>query len=172
VEDLEDFEKEVDTKHEKMVAELANLSLISLVPKAANRGPGGQLKYTKPNNDWAVMKVWQFTQLQGLVNVLTTSHGIEPGADQSARAHDNRTIKAAKTCGFFVPSSCKTKAAIDAHITTWLPKLHRLSFIVYMAMLQLILGRMSFPHKDDTHNKAFQASKVSQVERVLCSCCH
>jgi hypothetical protein len=69
---------------------------------------------------------------------------------QSARNRDKYAIKAAETCGFFAPCICKNKAAIDAHIKAWLPNLHHSSFIVYMATLQSILGRTSFPHNNVT----------------------
>lgn len=140
VDDLNDFELGIDSKQEKMVERLGTNDWSSKGPTEAARGKGGRFVYKNPHPQWQASKVWEFTQVQGLVNLLTTVYGLETG-----KVGPTDTVKRAEHCAVklgFLPH-CKypaTKARIDAHLKVWLDDHLRASFIPYMAMLEAILG--------------------------------
>ena len=160
VDDLQDFERAVETRLCKMAAALQTASLQESCPKEQNKERGGTLRFSKPSEEWKETKVWEFTLIQAFVNILTTSYGITPIKIENATVPVNRSIKCAVTCGFFKPGMCTTKAHIDAHLREWLPELHQSSFILYMATLQSILGRSTHPAKDQRElTKFYKFSK-------------
>ena len=120
--------------------------------------------FSKPTKEWKETKVWEFTLIQSLVNLLTTTYGITPIKIENATVRVSRAIKCAVTCGFFNPGACTTKAHIDAHLREWLPELHRSSFIVYMATLQSILGCSTHPAKDHKDLRKFYKLSKSALQ--------
>lgn len=57
VEDLKDFEKDIDTQQSKMVAALTTTAGIDTkCPKEQPQQNGGQIKFSKPEQDWKVTK--------------------------------------------------------------------------------------------------------------------
>ena len=135
-------------------------------PKTAPKGKGGQIKFLKPEEEWKETKVWEFTQIQALVNLLTTRYrDVKPIRIESAKVRVDWAIKSAVSCGFFKPGECTTKAHVDAHIATWLPYLLQCNFIQYMATLQALLGRASHPHKDASMLKTNYKSAKSALNK-------
>ena len=164
VDDLQDFERAVETRLCKMAAALQTASLQESCPKEQNKERGGTLRFSKPSEEWKETKVWEFTLIQSLVNLLTTTYGITPIKIENATVRVSRAIKCAVTCGFFNPGACTTKAHIDAHLREWLPELHRSSFIVYMATLQSILGCSTHPAKDHKDLRKFYKLSKSALQ--------
>jgi hypothetical protein len=140
VDDLEEMEAGLDSKQELMITRLAANDWASKAPKEEARGKAGRIVYKNPHPQWQASKVWEFTQVQGLVNLLTTLYGLDTG-----KVATNDALKRAEHCaiklGFFPPCNYPvTKARIDAHLKVWLPDHLRTSFVPYMAILEGILG--------------------------------
>ncbi len=129
----------IDTTQKDMISRLAEDGWASKAPKEA-RGKNKQVVYKNPHPQWQASKVWEFTQVQGLVNLLTTLYGLDTG-----KVATNDALKRAEHCviklGFFAPCNYPvTKVRIDAHLKVWLPDHLRASFVPYMAILEGILG--------------------------------
>ena len=127
-------------------------------------GKRGQLEFSTPGDEWKRTKTWEFTQIQGLVNLLTTSYEVVPLEIPSAKIRDERAIACAVTCGFFEPSDCKGKSDINAHLKVWLGDIYSGSFVPYMATMQSILGRSTHPHKDTKKLRVFYKRAKSAIQ--------
>jgi len=139
VDDLHDFELTVGAKKTKMVATLAGGEMAEKGPQIHRRGKGGCIKFDKADKDWASTKTWEFIQIQGLVNLLTTLYGVLP-APGSKDDKDKRALNCAVKLGFFQEDVCTSRAHAVAHCGGWLPPLLQSAFIPYMGTLEGIIG--------------------------------
>jgi len=161
VDDLKPLQYEMDQKAGKMVATLASESLADGAPKQLKKGEGGRIKHSAPKPDWKVSKIWEFTQIQVLVNLLTTLYGMKP-PKTSEKDRMIRATRCANKLGFFVTGTVPAKKAnIQAHVQQWLPEHLHSSFITYIAILEGLLSPAA--NEEDTVRKNYKLAKSALV---------
>jgi len=145
VDDLKAEEEKIDTAINRIVERLSDdvESMLRFAPAMDQRAKGGKLKFKPPADAWADAKTWEFLQIQSLVNLLTTTHGLKP-RNILAKTRDKCAIECAEACGFFRPDEVTTKDHMNAHMQQWLPSLLQPAFGPCMAMLFLLLARTAF----------------------------
>ncbi len=162
VDDLKPFQYEMDQKAGKMVATLSSESLAVGAPKPLKKGEGGRIKYSAPKPDWKASKTWEFTQIQVLVNVLTTLYGMKLPPRTSEKDRMIRVTRCANKLGFFVTGTVPAKKAnIQAHVEQWSPVCLRSSFIAYLDILEALLSPAV--NVEDTVRKRYKLAKSALV---------
>ena len=138
VDDLKDYEINLDTTEGKFLVKLGSNELRKEAPKIISRGAGGRIKFDNPTPEWQSSKTWEFIQIQSLVNVLTTVYGLVPlGGRESVLV--SRAENCAGKLGY-ISERRHTKDHMKEHIKKWLPKFLHNAFIPYMAMLEGLLS--------------------------------
>jgi len=110
---------------EEKIDNLANdETLINKAPMQdkKKRPKGGRLVFTKPPDDWASAKTWEFVQIQSLINLFTTTYGVKVKTMQAPKRNEF-AIKCCELHAFFRKGEVKNKAHMDDNIGQWLPAL-------------------------------------------------
>ena len=161
VEDLKPLQCELDQKAGKLVQALAREGMENEGPKPLKKGEGGRIKYSSPKSDWQASKTWEFTQIQVLVNLLTTLYGLKPPRT-SEPDRMKRVVRCGNKLGYFVVGSVPAKKAnIQAHLQQWLPEHLRSTFIPYTAMLEGLLSPAV--NQEEVVRKNYRLAKCALV---------
>ena len=115
--DLRDYERKLDMEQGKMAISLGGKELPKMAPKAKSKTSGGWILFENPHHAWAKAKTWEFTYIQALVNLLTTTYDIEPlqcSLTDKLRRADNCAVK----LGFLEKTCNASKAHMDAQTKT------------------------------------------------------
>jgi hypothetical protein len=88
-------------------------------PKLLPNGAAGNwIKFSKPSDEWNLKhtKVWEFVQIQALVNLMVNEYGIVPLKIYNTQIQTERAIWASATCGFFQHCDCSKKKCIEPYL--------------------------------------------------------